>query len=131
MRTVTAILVLPIALLVSGGVTFTRAQTPTPPFVIVQAVDPTWLPVPGAVVQLRERLGARTSFEATTNAEGLAMFRFAPPDAQQAFDISVTMAGFKKSEMKNVRFGTCSGDCQLSRYVQLRLDLPRLDIIIR
>jgi hypothetical protein len=121
MRTVTALLVLSLGLLLSASSRHVRAQTPGAPFVIVQAVDSMWLPVPGAVVHLRERSRAGTAHKATTNADGYATFRFDPPDAQQSFDITVTMAGFREGELKDVRFGLCHGDCSLSRYVQVRL----------
>ena len=88
---------------------------------MVQAVDVTWSPVPGAEVLLEETNRRRLTHKAVTNAEGFASFRLDPPDPQQSFTVSVSMAGFKKGEMKDVRFGTCSGDCKSSRYVQLRL----------
>ncbi len=131
MRTVTTLLVLSLAFLSSASARRPSAQTPAPPFVIVQAVDSEWLPLPGAVVQLRERRGTRTGYKATTNADGFASFRFDPPDPQQVYDISVTMAGFKDGEIKNVRFGSCSGDCWLSRYVQLRLVVAGPEFTIR
>jgi hypothetical protein len=121
MRTVTALLVLSLGFLSSASSRHLRAEAPAPPFVIVQAVDSMWLPVPGAVVQLRERGRTGTAHKATTDADGYASFRFDPPDAQQSFDITVTMAGFKDGELKDVRFGVCHGDCSLSRYVQVRL----------
>jgi hypothetical protein len=130
MRAVTTLLVLSLALL-SASSRNVGAQPPAPPFVIVQAVDPVWMPVPGAVVQLRERRGTRTARTATTNEEGFASFRFDPPDSQQSFDITVTMAGFKEAEVKDIRFGSCSGTCPLSRYVQARLALRGIGITIQ
>ena len=88
---------------------------------MVQAVDESWSPVPGAQVLLEEKNGRHLTHKAITNAEGFASFRFDPPDPQQSFTISVSLAGFKKGEMKDVRFGTCGGDCKYSRYIQLRL----------
>jgi hypothetical protein len=121
MRAVTTLFVLSLAVLLSSSARHLGAQAPAPPFVVVQAVDPLWMPVPGAVVELRERHGTRAIHKATTNADGFASFRFDPPDARQSYDISVTMAGFKDAELENARFGSCSGDCPASRYVQLRL----------
>ena len=131
MRTLTTLLVLSLALFSSASARHTSAQTPAPPFVIVQAVDPAWLPLPGAVVRLRERSGTRTAYKATTNADGFASFRFDPPDPQQVYDISVTMAGFKEAEIKNIRFGSCSGECSVSRYVQLRLAVAGPEFTIK
>jgi hypothetical protein len=130
MRTATAVLVLSLACFGSMGGRSVRAQTAVSPFVIVQAVDELWLPVPGAVVHLRQRLGTRTAHKATTNADGFASFRFTPPDARQAYDLSVTMEGFENGELKDVRFGSCTGDCPSSRYIQVRLVVagPRFTI---
>jgi hypothetical protein len=131
MRTMTTLLVLSLGFLSAASARHLGAQTPASSFVIVQAVDPVWLPLPGAEVQLRERGGTRTAYKATTNADGFASFRFDPPDAEQSYDISVTMAGFKEGELKNVRFGSCSGDCRSSRYVQLRLAVGGLGPTIK
>ena len=131
MRRVGAILAIAIAVLLPASDGHVRAQTPAAPFVIVQAVDELWLPIPGAEVELRERRGARSARTATTDRDGFASFRFQARDDQQSYDISVTMAGFKTAEMKNVRFGSCSGDCPSSRHVQLRLTVAGPPITIR
>ena len=76
-------------------------ESQSPPFVMVQAVDETWSPLPGAQVVLQEQNGNRATHRAVTNAEGVASFRLAPPDRQQYFDISASLQGFKKGEMKD------------------------------
>jgi hypothetical protein len=131
MRAVATVLALTLAVLVSVSGGDVRAQTTAAPFLIVQAVDEVWLPVPGAEVELRERRGARTTRTAITNPDGFAGFRFDPPDAQQSYDVSVSMAGFDTTAMKNVRFGSCSGDCPSSRHVQLRLTVAGPALTIR
>jgi hypothetical protein len=91
--------------------------------VMVQTVDATWSPIPGAEVQMKERRGKRRRYKATTNREGFAEFRLEQPEDQQSFDISATLDGFKKKEMKDVGFGGCRGDCDSNRYIQLRLEV--------
>jgi hypothetical protein len=119
----TLVATLPLVLAASGsfGAQAPRVESGSPPYVVVQAVDAMWVPVPGAEVLLEEKSRTRLTHKAVTNAEGFASFRLDPPDPQQSFTVSVSMAGFKKGEMKDVRFGTCDGDCKYSRYVQLRL----------
>jgi hypothetical protein len=116
-----------LSLVIAASVVVTAQLQPTEPksspFVMVQAVDVTWSPVPGAQVVLQEQNGRRATHKAVTNSEGVASFWLAPPDGQQSFDISASLQGFKKAEMKDVRFGTCHGDCKHSRYVQMRLDV--------
>jgi hypothetical protein len=110
-----------------GPVVYTAQVPPvdskSPPFVMIQAVEAAWSPLPGAQVVLQEQSGKRLTHRAVTNREGFASFWLAPPDRNQTFSISVSMQGFRKAEMKDVRFGTCDGDCNYSRYVQLRLDV--------
>jgi hypothetical protein len=110
-----------------GPVVFTAQVQPveskSPPFVMVQAVDVAWSPLPGAQVVLQEQSWKRLTHRAVTNREGFASFWLDPPDAHQTFSVAVSLQGFKKAEMKDVRFGTCDGDCKYSRYVQLRLDV--------
>ena len=103
----------------------------SPPFVMVQAVDVTWSPLPGAQVVLQEQNGRRAKHTAVTNAEGFASFWLDPPARQQPFDVTASLQGFKTGEMKDVRFGTCDGDCKHSRYVQVRLDVDGPHYTIR
>lgn len=106
-------------------------ESKSSPFVMVQAVDATWSPLPGAQVVLQEQNGRRATHGAVTNAEGFASFRLDPPAPQQSFDISASLQGFKKAEMKDVRFGTCDGDCKHSCYVQVRLVVDERHYTIR
>lgn len=100
-----------------------RQQQKAPPFVIVQAVDAVWAPVPGAKVVLKEKLGSKSAYQAATDAEGFAKFWFAPPSADQTYQLEVSMPGFRKAVIPSLRFGVCSGDCAYPRYVQVQLEV--------
>ena len=123
MTVITALLSLVIAASYSVTAQVQPVEPKLPPFVMVQAVDASWSPMPGAQVVLQEQSGTRLTHTAVTNAAGFASFWLAPPDPRQSFDVSASLAGFRKGEMKDVRFGTCAGDCNSPRYIQLRLEV--------
>jgi len=91
------------------------------PSLIVQVVDPAWLPVPGAEVTLKPlRADAQLKSNRTrTDKEGYAKF-FVPGDADYA--IEVELYGFKHERLKCVHLFKTS-DSPTPAYVQLKLRL--------
>jgi hypothetical protein len=91
------------------------------PSLIVQVVDPVWLPVPGAEVTLKPLRGD-TQLKANgteTDKDGYAKF-FVPSDAD--YSIEVKLYGFKRERLKCVHVFKTSGS-SAPAYVQLKLSL--------
>jgi hypothetical protein len=91
------------------------------PSLIVQVVDPGWLPIPGAEVELKPLRGdAKTkSDRKETDKDGYAKF-FAPGDAD--YDIEVEVYGFKRGRLNRVHLFKPSGSSSTA-YVQLKMSL--------
>lgn len=94
------------------------AQIQSPPL-IVQVVDPNWIPIPGAQVTIKTlRGGAQSqSNRSETDKDGYARF-FIPRDAD--YDIEASLYGFKRGRVGHVHLFKES-DSSTSAYVQLRL----------
>jgi hypothetical protein len=98
-------------------------QTPPPttqsPSLIIQVVDPSWLPVPGAKVTVKLLHGdARSkSNQAETDKDGYARF---PIQGEADYFIDVELYGFKRARMENFHLFKPSGS---PAYVQFRLQL--------
>jgi len=93
----------------------------SPPSLIVQVVDPVWLPVPGAEVSLKALpTGAKSkSMRTETDKDGYARFSV-PGDAD--YSIEVKLYGFKRERLKRVHLLKTSGS-SAPAYVQLQLRL--------
>jgi hypothetical protein len=91
------------------------------PSLIVQIVDPGWLPIPRAEVMLKTLRGdAKTkSDRKETDKDGYAKF-FAPGDAY--YDIEVEAYGFKRGRLNHVHLRKPSGSSS-TVYVQLKMSL--------
>jgi hypothetical protein len=96
------------------------AQT-QPPSLIVQVVDPDWLPIAGAEVTIKPlREDAQTkSDRKKTGKDGYAKF-FAPGDAD--YGIEVEMYGFKRGRLNHVHLFKPSGSSSAVS-VQLKMSL--------
>jgi hypothetical protein len=96
----------------------------TPPSLVVQLVDQTWMPVSGVTVDLREATGrashASPMASATSNQEGLAHFHV--PD-QRGYVLTAGGHGtiFKKKTLK-IRLLQHTKN-RPTAHVQMRLDL--------
>jgi hypothetical protein len=92
-----------------------------PPSLIVQVVDPEWLPIPGAEVTIKPPGGdAQTkSDRKATDKDGYAKF-FAPGDADYA--VEAEKYGFKRARLNRVHLLKPSGSFPTA-YVQLKMSL--------
>ena len=97
------------------------AQTQAPSL-IVQVVDPGWLPIAGAEVTIKPlREGAQTTSNGKkTGKDGYAKF-FAPGDAD--YSVEVEMYGFKRERLNHVHLVRLSGSSSAAAYVQLKMSL--------
>jgi hypothetical protein len=92
-----------------------------PPSLIVQVVDPGWLPIPGAEVTLkplREEAQLKSN-RAETDKDGYAKF-FVPGDADYA--IEARWYGFRRESLKSVHLFKAAGSSSPA-YIQFRLRL--------
>jgi hypothetical protein len=91
------------------------------PSIVVQVVDPNWLPVPGAEVTVKpmESKTAVKRDQEDTDKDGYAKF-FVPGDAD--YEIDAALYGFKPEQLKGVHLFKTSG-ASTPAYVQLRLRL--------
>jgi hypothetical protein len=94
------------------------AQTQSPSL-IVQVVDPVWLPVPGAEVTLKPLSTGAKSNRTETDKDGYARFSV-PGDAD--YSIEAKLYGFKRERLKRVHLLKTSGS-SAPAYVQLQLRL--------
>ena len=84
------------------------AATPPPtgsPSVIVQAVDPDYLPINGATVTVTAMSGKKQSFSARTEDGGFAKFYFPVElgySATSDYSIEVKMPNFKTARLKQL-----------------------------
>jgi len=87
-----------------------------PPTLIVQAVDPGWLPLPGIEVTLQPKKGKPET--ARTSSEGQARF-WVPQDAE--YSVELKYPGFKTVRIKKVHLGTSTPFS--TAYVQAQLHI--------
>jgi hypothetical protein len=97
-------------------------STPRPPSLIVQVVDPAWVPVPGAEVEVTALTGNTQSTSNRTEKDGSA--RFYVPENTEYF-ISAKAQGFKNKRLKRVYLFQSTSSFPTA-YVQLRLQVSRL-----
>jgi hypothetical protein len=95
------------------------AKPAQPPFLIVQVVDPNWLPLPGAsvTVTVKPVSGKQESKLAYTADDGYAKFWIR---GDGNYTIDANYGGFKTKRLKNVNLGDNSS-VSPTAYVQLRL----------
>jgi len=91
------------------------------PALIVQVVDPGWLPIPGAEVKLKALPGDEKtkSDRKETDKDGYVKF-VVPGDAD--YDIEVEVYGFKRGRLNHVHLFKPSGSSPTA-YVQLKMSL--------
>ncbi len=106
-----------VALLQAAATPCAPATTPSaPPPLIVQVVDPAWLPIPGAEVIVTSRKSPRARGTATAGRDGFAQLTV-PRDAE--YDIEARLPGFKTGRVKGVQLSTST--LMPTAYVQVRL----------
>jgi hypothetical protein len=106
------------AFLLQATAPCTPAPTPSgPPALVVQVVDPLWLPLPGAEVHVTTRRAAVQTQH--TGAQGYAQIWVA---AEADYDIEAQLVGFKTKRVKAVRLGKRS-ESSPTAYVQIQLPL--------
>jgi hypothetical protein len=93
-----------------------------PPFLIVQVVDPSWLPLPGAAVTVSVRpvTGKKESKVAHTMGDGDAKFWIPGDPGDADYTIEANYGGFKTKRLKGVHLGTHSSS-RPTAYVQVQL----------
>ncbi len=97
-----------------------RASTPKlaePPFLVVKVVDPTWLPIPGAVVTVKPVNEKRKPKIAQTENNGDAEF-WMQEDVN--YTIEAKYEGFKAKRLKDIFVGNHSAPFPTS-YIQIQL----------
>ena len=87
-----------------------------PPALVVQIVDPLWLPIPGAEVTVVGKSGAG-QMASKTGREGYAEF-WLPREADYA--IEAALVGFKAKRVNGIRIAKQS-DSSPTAYVQIQL----------
>jgi hypothetical protein len=94
-----------------------------PPTVVVQVVDPSWMPLPGIEVVLTRKKGSR---EATrTSNDGNAKFWV----AQGAeYSVEVKYPGFKTVKMKTVEIGRSTPFATAHVQVRLKVSGPFVEV---
>jgi hypothetical protein len=109
-------------LLVAFGPQCAQAPNPQePPTIIVQVVDPAWLPVPGARVEIKQRARRRVVQKATSDHEGKVRF-WLEGDAE--YDIEASHPGFRRARVRAVRVTRAPPASPFpTAYIQLRLKL--------
>jgi hypothetical protein len=110
-------LLLGLLLQTAAPATQAPSPPPDPPALVVQAVDPMWLPIPGIRVLVRSRDGGVDRW-VQTNRLGFAEFSV-PRDAE--YEIEASHPGFKTAHLKRVRIGRLVQGTPTA-YVQLRLE---------
>ena len=109
-----------LAVLLQATTSCTPPSTPAgPPAVVVQVVDPLWLPVPGTEVRVIARRAKATVQTEHTGAQGYAQFWVM---AEGDYDIETHLVGFKAKRVKGVRLGKPS-ESSPTAYVQIQLSL--------
>ena len=89
------------------------------PSLIVQVVDPAWLPISGAQVTVKPLSGAGREESFRSDENGYC--RFSLQEATE-YSIQITATGFKKKRLKSLYTGKSSGP-PATAYVQFKLDV--------
>jgi hypothetical protein len=96
------------------------------PSLVVQVVDPLWLPIPGAQVTVKPLSGKGRQESGRTDSDGYAKF-WLEREAEYSVDVAAT--GFKNKRLKRLHIGKVSGSHDTA-YVQLKLDLKGPSVTI-
>ena len=107
------------ALLLQASDPCSVATVPQPPSLIVQAVDVTWLPLPGMQVTVTPTKPVGTAVVSKTEKDGFAEFAL-PRDAE--YSIEVEAPGFKRKRVKGVKIGPVL-QYTSTAYVQVQLQV--------
>ena len=76
-------------------------QAGVTPTLVVQVVDDSWLPLPGAVVRARLRGGSRGEcMTGVANMDGVVPLR---PSSPGLYDLEASMLGFKPKRVRRIR----------------------------
>ena len=97
-----------------------------PPSLIVQVVDPNWLPIPGAEVTVKPLSGKAESKVGHTNNDGSAEF-WVQGDADYA--IEAKRGGFKTKQLKHLHLTKSSAPFPTA-YIQFQLKLSGPSITV-
>jgi hypothetical protein len=108
--------------LVAFGLQCAPAAKPQePPTIIVQVVNPVWLPVPGAQVEIKQHARHGVVQKGSSDNEGKARF-WLEGDAE--YDIEVACRGFRKARVRAVRVTRAPPTSSFpTAHVQIRLKL--------
>lgn len=118
---------LTVALLQAGPTPCPTASRPAePPSLVVQAVDSTWLPLPGMQVTVTPGKAGGVRHTGTTEKNGFAEF-WLPRQAE--YSVEVESPGFKRKRVKGVTIGPVL-EYTSTAYVQvqLRVENPKTTI---
>lgn len=94
------------------------ARPEGPPALVVQVVDPLWLPIPGIHVSVTQAAPGTESRAARTGRLGFSEF-WLPHGAE--YSIEVHHPSFKRKRIEHVRIG--KSELSPTAYVQLQLEL--------
>jgi hypothetical protein len=109
-----------------GACRSTPPPTSSPPTLVVQVVDPVWLPLPGASVSISAK-GRLQNCRAYTDSEGNARFWLA---RNTEYVAEAELAGFKKRRVKHM-FIFKGSDSFPTAYVQIKLELAGRAITVQ
>ena len=97
----------------------------SPPSLIVQVVDPSWMPLPGASVKISTKEKTE-DWKSYTDNDGNARFWL---DWKTKYTIEAELSGFKRKRLKNIYLYEGS-ESSPTAYVQIKLDVENINIII-
>ena len=109
-----------------GACRSTPPQTSSPPTLIIQVVDPVWMPPPGASVSISAK-GHLQNCRAYTDREGNAKFWLA---RNTEYVAEAELTGFKKKRVKQI-FIFENSDSHPTAYVQIKLKLAGRTITVQ
>lgn len=92
-----------------------------PPVLVVQAVDPRWLPIPGAEVAVAPRGGKGAPMVVRADKDGYAEFWMA---RETEYSVKVSVIGFKPSKTQSIRISSATTSSPTA-YLQLQLPFSR------
>ena len=95
------------------------AATPTErPSLVVQAVDPMWLPIPNAQITVQARDGKQPAQSIAADENGYARFQLL---RETEYSISAGLAGYQSKRMKHILIKNLGSGPFSTAYVQLQL----------
>jgi len=101
----------------------------TRPSLIVQVVDPVWLPIPGATVTIKPVSGKEKSSTGQTDYDGYAKFWVT---GDQDYVVEAKITGFKTKRLKGIYLyePTKTTSTSETAYIQLRLKLSQKPLVV-